>query len=126
RKFAGANYWWVLHAIALTVNAGTLQIDHAFLATTSTVSIASGANMLLDYTSGTNDIAGLILGGTVLEPGTYGYGTQGGLYNSYFSSGATHYLGTLTITAVPEPTTLALYGLGMVGLLLVGRRRQTR
>ena len=82
--------------------------------------------MLLDYTSGTNDIAGLSLGGTVLGPGTYGYGTQGGLYNSYFSSGGTNYSGTLTVLAAPEPTTLALYGLGMAGLLLVGRRRQAR
>ena len=102
-----------------TVDAGTLQIDSAFLASTSTVSIASGALMNLNY-SGTDTVDALYLNGVAQANGVYGASSLG---SSYFSG-----TGTLTVDGVlvPEPTTLALYGLGMAGLLLVGRRRQAR
>ena len=102
-----------------TVDNGTLQIDTGFLAGTSTVSIANNAKMILDY-SGTDTIAGLILGGVVQGPGVYGYGQLG---SSFFaSSGGTN--GTLTIAAVPEPATLGLMGLAGLGILLLPRRKR--
>jgi autotransporter-associated beta strand protein len=100
-----------------TVDAGTLQIDTSFLARTSTVSIANGALMGLDYT-GTDTIAGLNLGGTAQGSGIYGYGLLG---SSFFSSGFT---GTLTVAAIPEPATLGLMGVAGLGILLLPKRKR--
>ena len=107
-----------------TVNAGTLQIDSVFVASTSNVSIISRANMLLDY-SGTINIASLILGDTVLGPGTYSYGTQNGPFNSYFSPGKTSYPDTLTVqdSNIPKPATLALMAMAGIGMLTIKRRK---
>jgi hypothetical protein len=33
-------------------------------------------------------------------------------------------LGTFTVTAIPEPTTASLLGLGLLGLTVAGRRRK--
>lgn len=102
-----------------SVQDGTLQINTGFLASTSTVSIATGAKMILDY-SGTDSITSLILGGVVEGPGIYGYGH---LSSSFFTSaGVTN--GTLTIPAIPEPATLGLLALGGLGILASGRRRR--
>ena len=100
-----------------TVDNGTLQIDAGFLAATSTVSIASGALMNLDY-AGTDTIASLILGGSSMGPGTYSHTND----PTYFGN----YTGVLNVTGsnIPEPTTLALCGLGGVGLLLLRQRRR--
>jgi autotransporter-associated beta strand protein len=100
-----------------TVDNGTLQIDAGFLAATSTVSIASGALMNLDY-AGTDTIASLILGGSSMGPGTYSHTND----PTYFGN----FTGVLNVTGsnIPEPTTLALCGLGGVGLLLLGQRRR--
>lgn len=102
-----------------SVQDGTLQINTGFLASTSTVSIATGAKMILDY-SGTDSITSLILGGVVEGPGIYGYGHLG---SSFFTSaGVTN--GTLTIPAIPEPATLGLLALGGLGILASGRRQR--
>jgi fibronectin-binding autotransporter adhesin len=53
-----------------TVSAGTLELVHPTLATNSTVSIASGAVLQLDFTT-TNQIAGLVLNGVNQGPGVY-------------------------------------------------------
>lgn len=53
-----------------TVNGGTLKITHATLATNSTVTIASGAKMSLDF-SGINQISALVLNGATQPNGTY-------------------------------------------------------
>ncbi len=52
------------------VNGGTLQILVATLATNSTVSIAAGAVLRLDFT-GTNTVAGFITNGVAVPPGVY-------------------------------------------------------
>ena len=53
-----------------TVNGGTLQILFANLATNSTVSVAAGAVLRLDF-AGTNTVAGFITNGVALAPGVY-------------------------------------------------------
>ena len=53
-----------------TVNGGTLEIVQATLATNSTVSIASGAVLQLDFST-TNQIAALVLNGVTNSPGVY-------------------------------------------------------
>lgn len=53
-----------------TVGAGTLAIAHATLATASTVSVASGAVLELDF-AGSNTVANLVLNGVSQPPGVY-------------------------------------------------------
>lgn len=56
-----------------TIQAGTLAIQVASLATNSTVSIAQGAVLRLDFTT-TNTVAGLVTNGVALPPGVYNLG----------------------------------------------------
>jgi hypothetical protein len=55
------------------VNGGTLQILLPNLATNSTVSVAEGAVLRLDFTV-TNTVAGFITNGVALTPGVYNTG----------------------------------------------------
>ena len=100
-----------------TVNDGTLQIDSHFLASTSTVSIASSALMNLDYT-GTDYITALYLNGVSQAAGVYSH-TSDPIYFGNFA-------GTLTVTGsnVPEPAALGLMALGGLGILFLGKRRR--
>ncbi len=102
-----------------TVSAGTLEINSNFLASTSTVSINSGAIMDLNYSSTVTDIVkALYLNGISQGAGVYGVGHLG---STYFSG-----TGTLTVqgSSIPEPATLGLMAAMGAGLLLVGRRRR--
>jgi autotransporter-associated beta strand protein len=63
-----------------TVAGGILRINVPTLADTSHISIASGANLNLNFT-GTDQIRSLALGGTTMPPGTYNSGNQ----PAYFS-----------------------------------------
>ena len=101
-----------------TVNAGTLEINSNFLASTSTVSIAAGALMDLNYSSTVTDIVkALYLNGVSQGAGVYGAGHLG---STYFSG-----TGTLTVqgSEIPEPATLALMASAGVGLLTIKRRK---
>ena len=62
-----------------TVNAGVLEILHDYLDDASSVSVLSGAMMDLDFT-GTDDIAGLTLGGVPQAPGLYNSDTAGAYF----------------------------------------------
>jgi len=53
-----------------TVNGGTLQFAQATFATNSTVTIASGAVLQLDFAV-TNQVGSLVLGGVTQPPGVY-------------------------------------------------------
>ena len=66
-----------------TVNAGTLSISSAYLADTSTVTIATGAVLDLNTESASDTIATLVLGGVTMPPGTYNASTP--IYGSYFT-----------------------------------------
>jgi autotransporter-associated beta strand protein len=54
-----------------TVTGGTLEIGQARIATNSTVSVASGAVLQLDFSGVTNQIGGLVLNGVAQVPGVY-------------------------------------------------------
>jgi autotransporter-associated beta strand protein len=55
-----------------TVTAGTLRIDHPYLADGSTLSIATGAKLQLNFSAASPDtVATLTLGGTPMPPGSY-------------------------------------------------------
>jgi len=81
------------------VNGGTLQILLANLATSSTVSVAQGAVLQLDFTA-TNTVAGFITNGVALAPGVYNAGNAAPFIAS---SGSLRVAGT----APPAPPTIA-------------------
>jgi autotransporter-associated beta strand protein len=72
-----------------TVNGGTLQLAWPSLATVSTVRVASGALLQLDFPE-TNTVAGLVLNGLSQPPGVYNVTTS----PSYISG-----LGSLRVAA---------------------------
>ena len=53
-----------------TVSGGTLELAQATIATNSTVTIASGAQLKLDFST-TNRVAALVLNGVTQSPGVY-------------------------------------------------------
>jgi len=80
-----------------TVNAGSLELARATLATNSTVTISSGAALRLDFAT-TNTVVGLILGGVSQAPGVYN------------STTAAPYLGgsgSLLVPTANSPTNVA-------------------
>jgi autotransporter-associated beta strand protein len=60
-----------------TVSVGTLALQQPTLSSNSTVSVASGAVLHLDF-SGTNQVAALVLNGVSKTNGVYGSSTPGG------------------------------------------------
>jgi autotransporter-associated beta strand protein len=76
-----------------TVSAGTLRIDHPFLADSAALAIASGARLDLNF-AGPDTIHSLTLGGAAMPPGSYSPATH-----PAFLAGT----GTLTVTTGPAP-----------------------
>ncbi len=62
-----------------TVNAGTLKIAQPTLATNSTVTVAAGAKLELDFAA-TNSVAALVLNGTNEPVGVYNHSTTPGFF----------------------------------------------
>jgi len=84
-----------------TVSGGTLEIAQATLATNSTVNVASGAMLKLDFAV-TNAVTDLTLGG-VPQPA--------GVYNAISSSGYISGIGSLQVTAGAASTNAQLANL---------------
>ena len=86
-----------------TVNGGTLAIAQATLATNSTVTVASGAILILGFAT-TNTVAGLVTNGVSAGPGVYNSATASPFITGSGSlvvpsSGPGTFLSTPTITS---------------------------
>ena len=95
-----------------TVSAGTLELAQAALAANSTVSIASGARLQLDF-GGTNIIAALVLNGVTQPPGVY----QAANTSSYLSGTGSLMVpapGPGTFSSTPVITSFTLSGANVV------------
>ena len=80
-----------------TVNGGTLAISQATIATNSTITVATGATLELDFAV-TNTVTSLVLGNTNQAPGVYNSGNSGG-----FITGT----GSLRVpSTTPAPTSI--------------------
>lgn len=95
--------------------------------TSLTLSLFQGASLLLsqtftpaDFTTGSAAYAGGVLETLAnLAPGSYSLGVSG----TTIAGGA--YSGTVSISPVPIPAAALLFGSGLLGLGVVGRRRKT-
>jgi len=80
-----------------TVNAGTLALNTASLATSSTLNLSTGAVLNLNFT-GTNNIATFTINGLVQAPGTWGGLTSAAAHKTALIAGS----GVLNFTG-PQP-----------------------
>ncbi|HEX7577479.1 MAG TPA: autotransporter-associated beta strand repeat-containing protein, partial [Verrucomicrobiae bacterium] len=92
-----------------TVNAGTLELAQATLATNSTVSIANGAGLQLDFAS-TNQIGALVLNGVAQLPGIYNSNTV----PACIAGAGSFSVPLRTFTNAPVITNFAMNGLDLV------------
>jgi len=109
----------------VVVNAGTLSLaSNITLNSAIVMSLAPSTSLDLGFASGSQTVAGLLLNGVSVAPGTYTSSDLNTLGSSslitFTSSG-----GTLTVAAVPEPATMALLSIGLV-CVLFGFRRHGR
>lgn len=105
----------------ISVEAGTLSINSAFIHDTADVSVASGAVFALAF-SGADTVGTLTLGGIAQEIGTYGSLASSAQFKSAFFTGN----GILNVTAfaIPEPSSAAaLLGALALGAAALRRRR---
>jgi autotransporter-associated beta strand protein/T5SS/PEP-CTERM-associated repeat protein len=96
-----------------TVSGGTLEVAQAFFDDDSTVYIASGALLNLNTLGATDTILYLYLGGELQKTGFYDA-----------TNTPTYLSGTGSLYVIlPEPATMALLGLGSLGLILSRKRK---
>ena len=89
-----------------TVNGGTLEVVQATIATNSTVTVASGAVLQLDFAV-TNVVAGLVTNGVSAGPGVYN-GTTGSPYIT--GTGSLQVVVPATIATNPTNITFSITG----------------
>jgi autotransporter-associated beta strand protein len=92
-----------------TVNAGTLELELATLAANSTVSVANGAGLQLDFAS-TNQIGALVLNGVAQLPGIYNSNTV----PACIAGAGSLSVSPGTFTNAPVITNFAMNGLDLV------------
>lgn len=106
----------------VTVNSGTLSLTtNVSLDSAIVLTLASNTSLTLAFSTGSQTVEALDLNGTFVAPGTYttsDLNTLGSGSSITFSGSG----GTLTVTAVPEPATMALVSIGLVCVLFGFRR----
>jgi autotransporter-associated beta strand protein len=106
----------------VAVNAGTLSLaSNVSLDSSIVLSLAASSSLDLGFSTGSQTVQELFLNGTAVTPGTY-TSTQLNALGTASSITFTSSGGTLTVTAVPEPSTVALVSIGL-GCALFGFRR---
>jgi len=110
------------NSISLGVaNGATLELDNGIsLNDTIVLSLVDGATMNLNF-SGAETVGALSLNGNSAPAGTYTAAELGALPGA----GSISFMGTgsLTVTAVPEPSTIALLAIGAGAGIVLFRRR---
>ena len=86
--------------------------------------VAPNSSLDLGFGSGSQTVQELFLNGVAVTPGTY-TATQLNTLGSASTITFTSSGGTLTVTAVPEPATMALISIGLI-CVLFGFRRNGR
>ncbi|MBE2202828.1 MAG: autotransporter-associated beta strand repeat-containing protein [Chthoniobacterales bacterium] len=99
----------------VSIQQGTLSINTASIGDAATVFLVTGAKLDLAF-AGLDTIGGLSFDGVAQGEGTYGAIGSGADFQSSF------FTGTGMLNVVPEPTSLALLGCGMLTVLVFRRR----
>jgi autotransporter-associated beta strand protein len=107
------------------INVGTLELGHtAALGLAADLSLLSGVTVNLNYT-GNATIDHLLLDGVIIDNLTINTAYTTAQLNTILGGGVDIFTGNglLTISAIPEPSTLALLGFGIIGVLVLRRRK---
>lgn len=100
----------------VVTDGGLLDFDVDFSLTTGGLVLENGGTLALDQNL---SFAGVTIGGAALAEGVYDYDTLKAQYAGFFLDGGS---GQITVTAVPEPSTIALMILGTLAALHLRRR----